>query len=635
MSFFTELKRRNVFRVGIAYTVATWLLIQVTDTVFPRIGLPDSAVTLVIALLVIGFIPALIFAWAFEMTPEGIRQEKNIDRTQSITHQTGRKLDRTVIVVLLLAVGLLLFDRSELAPETDTQAPAIQSTPSASAAETADKTSGDDATQEPASTPDESSVAVLPFVNMSSDPEQEYFSDGISEEILNVLTRIPNLKVAARTSSFQFKGKNLDIVDIGEQLQVDHLLEGSVRKSGNTLRITAQLIETDTGFHLWSETFDRSPEDVFAIQDEIAAAIAAELRTLLSGENATGSKPIDLQAYELYLKGRGLVAHRRHTDLLNGIDVLKKSIEIEPEYAPAMATLAKAYAVLPWFSNEIPAGVARETARQWASRALEIEPENVEAMAVLAIVYSEVDLNFVGARALLEKAVRLNPGSVAANNFLGDLFTRVGDFDNAFIYESRAAELDPLGPVQLTDLANVQLMKGEYYKVINLANRALALDETFLNAHQHLADAYFALGDIEQLERVVQAFESTPGALASRVDELQLTLDVARGNRSQAEVHLEHLLQQTKSGRALASDAAIAALTLGNFDIAGEMLLQAHRDKDGTWIFPMYIRLPEQAPKSEPWQEFWRQPGVKELAEIRRGNGLNPSAPTFGSGVRQ
>ena len=632
MSFFSELKRRNVFRVGFAYTVAAWLLIQVTDTVFPRIGLPDSAVTLVIALLAIGFVPALIFAWAFEMTPEGIKHEKNIDRTQSITQQTGRKLDRAVIVVLLLAVVLLLFDRSALTPEADTQAPAIHGTPTT---ETAVNERGNDDAQEPAATTNESSVAVLPFVNMSSDPEQEYFSDGISEEILNVLTRIPNLKVAARTSSFQFKGKNLDIVDIGKQLQVDHLLEGSVRKSGHTLRITAQLIETDTGFHLWSETFDRTPEDVFAIQDEIAAAIAAELRTLLSGKNAAGSKPIDLQAYELYLKGRGLVAHRRHTELLEGIDILKNSIEIEPEYAPAMATLAKAYAVLPWFSNEIPAGVARETARQWANKAMQLEPDNVEAMAVLAIVYSEVDLNFSGARKLLEKAVKLNPGSVAANNFLGDLLTRVGDLENGFKYESRAAELDPLSPVQLTDLANVHLMRGEYDKVINLANRALALDKTFLNAHQHLADAYYALGDMEQLIRVGQAFESTLGVMAPRVVGLQLTLDAVRGNRSQAEAHFEDLLRQTKAGKVLASDAAIGALALGDFDTAGELLMQAYREKDGTWIFPIYIRLPEQAPDSEPWQEFWRLPGVKELAEIRRSNGLSPNAPTFGSGARQ
>jgi adenylate cyclase len=482
---------------------------------------------------------------------------------------------------------------------------------------------------------EEPSVAVLPFVNMSSDPEQEFFSDGISEEILNVLTRIPNLKVAARTSSFQFKGKNLDIADIGRQLQVNHLLEGSVRKSGNTLRITAQLVETDTGFHLWSETFDRNLEDVFAIQDEIAAAIAVELRALLSGEIGTSSTAVDMQAYEFYLKGRGLVARRKPKDLLEGIDILKRSLEIEPDYAPAMATLAKAYVVLPWFSNQIPVGEAREQARNWAQESLEIDAQNVEALAVLAIVYNELDINPVGALELLERAVKLNPGSIVANNFLGDLYLRVGDLDNALKYESRAAELDPLGPVQLTDLVSVHLMKGEYDRAVSLGNRALTLDPEFIHAFQYLGYAYYLLGDVEQLANVYQRFSEIPNIGAGRLDSVGVLLELARSDPEQIETAFRLRIQLANSGKIAAFHVVTEAIQLGDFDTAGQMLLQAYAEKDGRWMYPLWVRLPEQAPDSDSWQEFWRQPKLAKLAELRRSHGLSPKIPGFGEGANQ
>ncbi|NOR19537.1 MAG: adenylyl cyclase, partial [Xanthomonadales bacterium] len=470
MSFFNELKRRNVIRVGFTYAVVGWVIAQVADLALESFGAPDWVMKTLLFLMFIGFIIALFISWAYELTPEGIKKAEDVDPDQSITHETGRKLDRLVIIILLLAVGILVGERFLIDKPTVVQT-ADQSMPPALPE------------SKPEATPDEEpSIAVLPFVNMSSDPEQEFFSDGISEEILNVLSRIPNLKVAARTSSFQFKGQNLDIADVGKQLQVNHVLEGSVRKAGNTLRITAQLIEVENGFHLWSETFDRQLEDVFAIQDEIAAAIASELRARLTTELDQNSTVINIDAYEFYLKGRGLVARRKHTELYDGIANLNAALEIEPEYAPALATLAKAYVVLPWFSSQMPVGEARELARESAEKALDIDPANVEALAVLAIVYNEVDYNPKGAISLLEKAIEINPGNVAANNFLGDIYLRTGDLKNAMKYESRAAELDPLGAVQLTDLANIHMMRGEYDKVIELSNRALALDSKFSHA---------------------------------------------------------------------------------------------------------------------------------------------------------
>ena len=633
MNLFNELKRRNVFRVGFAYAVVGWLVAQVADLALESFGAPDWVMKTLLFLVLIGFVLALFIAWAYEMTPEGIKRAEDVDPDASITHQTGRKLDRLVIVVLLLAVSLLVFDRYRDKPEPTPSTPETINADQVSetTAEMAGATNADGKATEIS---DEPSVAVLPFVNMSSDPEQEYFSDGISEEILNVLTRIPNLKVAARTSSFQFKGRNLDIAEIGKQLRVNHVLEGSVRKSGTTLRITTQLIEAETGFHVWSETFDRKLEDVFAIQGEIASAIATELETRLTPEQNTASTPIDMEAYSLYLKARGLVAARTESKLLEAIDILKAAIELESEYAPAMATLGKAYAVLPWFSGELPVREAREQARQWANKALDIDPNNAEALATLGIVFSQSDLNWAGATDLLDRALKANPGSVAANNFRGDLATRTGDLENALKYESRAAELDPLGAVQLTDLANVYMLKGEYDEVIRLANRALSLDPTFFNSHRHLIDAYFFLGDIEQLDNVSSMLKAFPEVPSDISASLSIKLNIARGELQQARDILEHRTQLIRSGEALASVVASGAVDLGDFDTAGEMLLQAFEERDGTWSYPIVIRLPEQAPDSETWQEFWSKPGVAELAELRRGHGLNPVAPGFGAGVK-
>ena len=632
MNLIGELQRRNVFRVGFAYAVVGWLVAQVADLALESFGAPDWVMKTLLFLILMGFVLALFIAWAYEMTPEGIKRAEDVDPNASITQQTGRKLDRLVIVVLLLAVSLLVFDRYRDRPEPTKPTPesSVAQQVSETIPEIAGPTKPD---SKAAAMSDERSVAVLPFVNMSSDPEQEYFSDGISEEILNVLTRIPNLKVAARTSSFQFKGKNLDIADIGQQLQVNHLLEGSVRKSGNTLRVTAQLIETNTGFHLWSETYDRKLEDVFAIQDEIAAAIATNLRTLFADQTAVISTPVDMEAYELYLRGRGLVATRIAAEMLDGMDYLKQSLEIEPEYTSAMATLAKAYVLLPFFSTA-PVRESREKARELAQKALEIDEENVEALSVLGLVYNEFDIDPGKSIALLEKAVKLNPGSVIANNFLGDVYFRIADLDKALKYELRAAELDPLGPIHLTDLASISLLQGDYQGALRLTNRALAFDSTFLHALLEQTQAYYFLGDVEQMKRAMQVLETIPDVEPGRMANTRNLQALAEGNRESAELALQKNVQPANNREVGFIYIATQAIQMGNFDIAGQMLLKALDEKDGRWIYPLFIRMPEQAPDSEPWQEFWRQPGPKRVADLRRANGFTPHAPTFGNGAK-
>ena len=275
LSFFEELKRRNVFRVGFAYVIVAWILMQVADTFAPALQLPDWFTSAVAFLLLLGFPLALFLAWAFELTPEGIKKEKDVDRSRSITHLTSRKLDFAIIGMLVFALAYFIWESRFSSTFNDGTAIPVN----ASAQGESGKISPDGVPGQAGSTkPARKSIAVLPFVNMSADPDQVYFSDGISEELLNVLAQFPGLSVAARTSAFQFKNQNMDIAEIARQLNVNHILEGSVRKSGKQLRITAQLIEAESGYHLWSDSYDREMDDIFAIQDEISAAIEAGLR---------------------------------------------------------------------------------------------------------------------------------------------------------------------------------------------------------------------------------------------------------------------------------------------------------------------------------------------------------------------
>jgi TolB-like protein len=327
MSFFKELKRRNVVRVGIAYAVTTWLLIQVTDIVFPRIGLPDSAVTLVIALLGIGFIPALILAWAFEMTPDGIKLEKDVDREKSITPQTGKRLDRMIIAGLAIIIIAMGVERYWFAGQDDTESTALASNPESRAEPSVSPPPpeiSEDQVGEAAS--NRQSVAVLPFDAMSSGEDDGYFADGLTEEILNSLARLPELLVTARTSSFHFKNKNLPIPEIAKTLGVAHVVEGSVRRSGERVRITAQLIRAEDGFHLWSNTYDRTLEDVFAVQEDIAASIAETLDVVLNDDKRKAMRRAgigNVEAFIAYQKGMELMAQAH--SLSDPLDLLPEA----------------------------------------------------------------------------------------------------------------------------------------------------------------------------------------------------------------------------------------------------------------------------------------------------------------------
>ncbi len=329
MSFLKELKRRNVFRVAIAYLVVGWLLVQVLGIATDSFEAPAWVMKLFITLIVIGFIPTVLFSWAFELTPEGLKKESEIQTSNSQTAHTAKKLDYITILAAVAVAGMFTWQQmrpvSVATQKEDTQKEQTQ------------KQDIQDKAQEVIQEPEGASIAVLAFVNMSSDPEQEYFSDGISEEILNVLAKIDGLSVAARTSSFFYKGQNLPIGEIAMELGVKHILEGSVRKSGSQIRITAQLIRAEDGFHLWSETYDRELENIFEIQDEISLAIVKELRGRLMSETPeiVDSGTTNTEAYEEYLKG-WYYWNLRTLENLNRAQVhFERATELDAEYANA------------------------------------------------------------------------------------------------------------------------------------------------------------------------------------------------------------------------------------------------------------------------------------------------------------
>jgi TolB-like protein len=349
MSFIEELKRRNVVKIGVLYIVAAWLTLQVAELLFDALELPSAWLRLVLALVILGFPIALIFSWVFELTPEGIKREKDVDRSRSVTGETGRKINTLIVVLLVIAIGTVAVDR--LVPEQ--AEPVAQAPAPAPVATSPAEVPGETTAEAPAGPPDRS-IAVLPFANMSGDVENEYFADGLSEEILNFLAGVPDLQVTARTSSFQFKGKNADVREIGGALNVANVLEGSVRRAGDQARITAQLIRASDGYHLWSATYDRQMDDVFEIQTEIAESVTRALGVVL--DDAQRQQMIDagvreVDAFVYYQRGleKFWKAHGEHFDLAmmaEAAELFGEAIRIEPDFADAYFMRSDYYAHL-------------------------------------------------------------------------------------------------------------------------------------------------------------------------------------------------------------------------------------------------------------------------------------------------
>ena len=454
MSLFTELKRRNVFRVGVLYLVSSWLLLQLTDVLSSLLTVPQWVGSVVILMLVLGFFPAMIFAWVYEMTPEGLKRESQIDRTQSITDGTGHKINTVIVVLLVLAIAGLIADR--LVPET-----------TGSVAVTAESSGA------PVQVP-ELSIAVLPFADLSADQDQRYFTDGLSEELLNLLVRVDGLHVASRTSSFAFRNSSMGIPAISRELNVGHILEGSVRKDGARIRITAQLIEAGSDRHLWSENFDRDLVDIFAIQDEIANAIVQALTGEMGMDEAKRVSvevaTDNLDAYEMYLKAREFFVNR--VKLGESAHLFRRAIELDPEFARAWEGLAATEIVSDdWIYDD---GINHEPlAKEAALRALELNPDLSMARAVLGLHATDYDADYLGGLDYLEEAVEKDSKNTTAWLWKGLALKDLGFLDKAISDFERCLKIDPMYQNCRQHMAAAYLMKGDTDHAIELLELTL------------------------------------------------------------------------------------------------------------------------------------------------------------------
>ena len=397
-TFFEELRRRNVFRIAGVYAVVGWLIIQLGIALETTLNLPSWFDTLLTVLVLIGFPFALLFAWAFELTPEGMKRTDAVNAEDSITTKTSRKLDYAILGGLALVAGLMVFQSFRSSPTTPNNAPQSIEIP-------------------------EASIAVLPFADLSSDGSQEYFGDGIAEELLNVLAKIEEMQVAGRTSSFAFKGKNEDLREIGRVLNVAHILEGSIRKSGERVRVTAQLIKVDDGFHLWSETYDRDLDDIFAVQDDISREISLALMPHLMGDQVptiAETPRTDVSAYSKFLEARELVRSRNVANIEKAQTLLDEVIETDPSYAPAYALQAQVALLLSNGSGAygtVPVAEARQVAETFIEKALSLDPNLGEAYAARGLGLS-YENESEPAIAALRRAVELSPNNLDANMWL-------------------------------------------------------------------------------------------------------------------------------------------------------------------------------------------------------------------------
>jgi len=460
MSFFAEIKRRNVIRMAGLYLVVAWLIVQVTSTVLPMFSVPEWLPRTIVALLAIGLLPTLVFAWVYELTPEGLKRDSEVSRERSIAPATGRRMDRMIMAVLALGLAYFAFDKFVLAPRQQK-------------ADVAGAIGGPDAKT------DAKSIAVLPFADLSQAKDQEYFSDGMSEELLNLLANVPGLHVVGRTSSFAFKGRNEDLRAIGQKLGVAQVLEGSVRKSGDHVRITAQLIDVANGYHLWSETYDRQLTDVFALQDEISLAVvdALKLRLLPEQRQATrAARTKSVEAHNEFLIGRQLQNRGNPDDARRAAERFEKAIELDPRYAGAYAALTISEMSKTQFARSPDeAAKARSRAQQAIARAFELDPDLAEAYSARATFHTVVDWDWKAAESDAQRALQLSPNDADVVRRAASTLVTAGHKEEAIAALRRSIELDPLAASSWSNLGYYLICQGRYEEARAALDRTLEI----------------------------------------------------------------------------------------------------------------------------------------------------------------
>ena len=499
MSFLREIRRRNVPQVAIAYLAGAWLLIQVAETLLPIFGQSEDAARPVVILLVIGFIPALILAWVFEWTPEGLRREAKV--TQETLRASTRGFDRVIIVLLVLAVGYFAVDKFAFGPGPVTA--------------------------------QDRSIVVLPFVNMSSDPEQEYFGDGMAEELLNLLSKIDELRVISRSTAWTFKGMDVGVAELRDKLDVSHVIEGSVRKSGNQVRVTAQLIDARTDTHLWSETYDGPLDDIFELQDRISARIVSELEIRLLGGIPVAPQ-IDPLAYELFLRARYIQRSGNVEAHGDALTMLEQALEIEPEYVPAMFELA----LIIFMLGDDPAdgqAPANIRARGIVDRMAEIAPDSSYTNAWLSWIASEWENDLEATALHLERAIAddpHNPPQVLTRS--ADLLARLGRPIEAYALARYNTARDPACVICANMMADVARKTGHHNEAVVYLEDLLEWHPLTPHTAWQLGAVLLVGGEPQQAVELFDQFLDKPGG-ASDLGRLMALYDLGRMAEFEAE----------------------------------------------------------------------------------------------------
>jgi len=563
-NFFAELKRRNVYKVAVAYIVAGWALSQGIAQVFPVFDIPNWVIRLIVLLIIIGLPIALILAWTFELTPQGIKRTEDVDLAVAVQQPKKRTWIFVVIIGALVSIGLFFLGRYSAfngAPRQD-----------ASAARTE------------AATVSNKSIAVLPFDNLSRDPDNAYFAEGVQDEILTRLAKVADLKVISRTSTQHFKSTPENLPQIAKQLGVAHILEGSVQKASDQVRVNVQLINALTDAHLWADTYDRKLTDIFAVESEIAKTIAESLQARLTGSEKSliaKAPTANPEAYELYLKGRFFWNKRTGDDLRKSIEYLKQAIAKDPGYALAYAALADSYGLLRFYGGASPAEsvVPAEAA---AKKALELDDSLAEAHASLGLIATE-ELEINRGVNELERAIQLNPNYATAHHWLGLALATLRQSDRSIGELKRALELDPLSMIINADLSIIYLYARRYDAAEAQARKTLEMDSRSFVAHYYLGAA---LQLTSRLKEAIPEFQKAVELNNDPYSIAMLAQAYARnGQTDEARKLLAHLNEMAKSAEVPEYALAIAYTSLGEKERAIEALEHGFAGGNKSYLF--------------------------------------------------
>lgn len=558
-SFFAELKRRNVVRMAGLYLVGAWLLTQVASTVLPTFDVPSWALRGLIITLALGFFPTLIFSWVFELTPQGLKRDEDVSPEQSIAPQTARRMDRMIIVVLALALGYFVFDKFVLGPRRETaQAKAVLEP------------------NESRSIADAKSIAVLPFDNLSHDPDNAYFCEGVQDEILTRLAKVADLKVISRTSTQKYKSAPDNLRAIAQQLGVANVLEGSVQKSQDQVRVNVQLINALTDAHLWADTYDRKLTDIFAVESDIAKTIADTLQAKLTGSERTAMAKVpteNAEAYELYLKGNYFWNKRTGTDLRKAIDYFNQAIAKDPGYALAYVGLADSYLLLANYGAAAPRDSLPQ-AKAGVKKALELDNKLAEAHACLGLL-SMYTFEFERSISEFDLAIELSPNYAMTHHWFGDgPLMALARTDRSIAEGKRAVELDPLSLINNADFGWVYFNARRYDEAIAQLRKTLEIDPRFYLARYYLGEA------LQMKGQLVAAVAEYRAAVELNDDPLPLALlgqAYARaGQRDEANQILVRLTEEAKSRYVSQYSFALVLLGLGDKEGAIAALERAY-----------------------------------------------------------